>query len=471
MDKPFSFDRYVLLFAPWLLATLCMDRAILSYLISWLGSFFIFYMTLNGKIKPLPEDLSIAAQLMRPLFLVQIIFAGYMCCTSVFYFMELLGYVDFRKLSDFLPVNQEKLNLTAQCQRYYCLAHAALVTGILSFMRYPVSSGYQLNVSFFPSLVFNIALVTFSFSYVLAAISGLSQFAHQLDNLSFIAGTLALALAIPERRILRTLACLLLYGFNFYHALLSGFKEPILLSVLILGVFLYPNYKRMVTLTFIPLLLVLFLLLPIYNRIFREQAWSGNMSAQQATQQALETTFRNDPGNSNWAFLSHRLSEIEMFTRYVQSTPAQVDFYGTQIIRQSYGAIIPRIFWPSKPVTEALVMERVYKAGIVSRTSSVSAKPPFIVDAYLSGGAIGILICLFVYGAVCQLIAQKAEELFGGYAVGTALVFTGLFQVFWRGQNFEFLLNAVFWSYITMYILFKVFLGLNILQRRGEVKI
>jgi hypothetical protein len=109
-------------------------------------------------------------------------------------------------------------------------------------------------------------------------------------------------------------------------------------------------------------------------------------------------------------------------------------------------------------------MQRVYNAGVVNRNSSVSAKPAFVVDAYLSGGALGIFIFLFAYGAIAQIIAVKAEKLFGGYILGTALIFSGLFQIFWRGLSFEFLINSVFWSYISMLLIFKVLRSRNILK-------
>jgi hypothetical protein len=160
----------------------------------------------------------------------------------------------------------------------------------------------------------------------------------------------------------------------------------------------------------------------------------------------------------------YRLSEIEMFTRYVQSTPEKVDFYGLEIMKQSAIAVVPRIFWPSKPITEDLVMERVYSANIVNRASNVSAKPAYIVDAYLSFGGFGVFIFLFAYGVIAQLIALKAEKLFGGYLLGTALIFSGLFQIMWRGLSFEFLFNSIFWSYITMLIIFKILRSKNILK-------
>jgi hypothetical protein len=133
-------------------------------------------------------------------------------------------------------------------------------------------------------------------------------------------------------------------------------------------------------------------------------------------------------------------------------------------LKQSTMAVIPRVFWPSKPNTEDMVMERVYDAGVIRRGSSVSAKPAFVVDAYLSGGSAGIFIALFLYGAIAQWISLKAEYLFGGYILGTALIFSGLFQIFWRGLSFEFLVNSVFWSYISMIVIFKILRRTKILK-------
>lgn len=456
-------EQYFPLFIPWLLACLLNDNPVISYLTAWSGFFFICYISLSGKIKPLPDDRNIAEQLMRPIFLVQIIFAGYMCSTSIFYFLDLMGYADFTRPDIFYLVDEKRLQLTAQCQRYYSLGHASFVAGILAFMHYPEKQKYAYNRNELLRLIFILALITVSLSYLLQFIGGLSQFSHQLNILSFIAGTLSLAFAIPQRKVLLIISSLAIYGVNFYQALTSGFKEPVILSTLLLGIFLYPSYKRVVLVTFVPLLLLLFILLPTYNRIFREQAWSAQTSANEASQLALASAF-NEPDVSNWSFFAYRLSEIDMFTKYVHSSPAQVNYYGLALIAQSFKAIIPRLLWPEKPITEQLVMERVYSAGITSRKSNVSAKPAFVADAFLFAGPLGITICLFLYGAICQLISIKAEQLFGGYILGTALVFTGLFQVFWRGQSFEFLFNTVCWSYVTMYLVFYALRATNILK-------
>lgn len=466
--KSRSTIRYLLLFLPWLLAVLFNADPKFSYLIAWLGSFFIFYLSLSGTVKPLPADRSIAEQLMRPVFLVQLIFAGYMCCTSIFYFLDVLGYEDFHEGSKFFLVDETKLLLTAQCQRYYCLAHASLTTGILLFMDYSRPPKYTISKEKIANLLLVIALVSFPVSILFLKVPGLSQFYFQFNSLSFIAGTLALAFSIPLKKAVNTLICLFLYFSNFYNALISGYKEPIIISILVLGIFLYPNYKKLTLITFVPLLLIVFMLLPTYNRIFRANAWAGDVDSETASQLALEATLDQDNAeqdDTNWDFLVLRLSEIDMFTRYVQTTPVPIDFYGFQLIKQSVYALIPRVFWPSKPNTEELIMERVYNAGVINRNSHVSAKPAFVVDAYLFGGNIGIVIALFCYGSIAQLLSNKAEELFGGYLLGTALIFSGLFQIMWRGMSFEFVANSIFWSYVTMILIHKILLAKNILQR------
>jgi hypothetical protein len=463
-----SIAKYSLLFLPWILATLMKDVPEISYLIAYFGSFYIFYVTLSGKLKPLPKDRSIAGQLMRPIFLVQIIFAGYMCTTSIFYFLSILGYENFHRPPASYLVDYSHLNLTAQCQRYYCLGHAAFASGLVFFMKYPIKLKYYCVQDSLANLILVIALISFPVSELFLRVPGLSQFYYQFNTLSFIAGTLALAFAIPIKKINNTIICTILYLFNFYQALMSGFKEPIIISILVLGIFLYPNYKKKVLFIFGPLLIILFLLLPTFNTVFRQNAWSGETSAADATQLAFDAVLNNDSNDkddTNWEFFTLRLSEIDMFIDFVQSTPAKIDFYQSLLLKQSAEAMVPRIIWPSKPNTEELIMRRVYDAGVVNENStSVSAKPAFIVDAYLSYGAPGIFLFLFLYGAFAQIISTKAEELFGGYILGTALMFSGLFEIMWRGISFEFLINSVFWSFITMLIIF------NILKAKGILK-
>jgi hypothetical protein len=153
-----------------------------------------------------------------------------------------------------------------------------------------------------------------------------------------------------------------------------------------------------------------------------------------------------------------------MFIQYREHVPARHPFYGTKILEQSLSALIPRVFWPGKATTEEVVNQRVYEANVVDPTSIVSAKPATIVDAYLSGGNVTIFILLFLYGYTAQIIALKAEEIFGSFLLGTALVYTAMFGVFWRGNSLEFLVNTIFWSFVGMYIFLFILIKCKILR-------
>lgn len=158
-----------------------------------------------------------------------------------------------------------------------------------------------------------------------------------------------------------------------------------------------------------------------------------------------------------------RLSEIDMFIKYANSTPSYVPFYNLKLVKQALLTPIPRVLWSGKPDMEMQVMDRVYLAGVVQQGMLVSAKPAFIVDAYLSKGVVGIMIGLFLFGYIAQWICLKAESLFGGYFLGTAVMFAGLFQIFWRGNSFEFMFNSIFWSFVTMIIIHLILKARGIL--------
>ena len=87
--------------------------------------------------------------------------------------------------------------------------------------------------------------------------------------------------------------------------------------------------------------------------------------------------------------------------------------------------------------------------------SRASAKPPFIVDAYLSGGAFAVFISFLVLGTLVAWVSKLAERWFGGYFFG-GLMYLGLFPIFWRGNAFEFFFNEVFWGVVIMWTLFHV---------------
>lgn len=462
--------RYLLLYIPFLIAWIIGDhQPHVSYLVAFVGSFFIFYLSYSGWIKDLPKDLPVTEQLLRPIFLMQVIFAGYMSCTSIFYYLNALGYEynDFIGQQYFMADDTYRAIAKAQC--YYVLGHAALVHGIMVGMRYPVEKKYVVETPSMSNLLMGISIICLPLGYLFGKFGALNQFSIQLSGLSFVAGTIAFAFALRENKRVNIIAGGILFGINLMQALASGFKEPIIISVLLLGVYMLPIYGKKIIPVFSILLIGLFFVLPTFIGNFRSLSSSG-VGAEEARSKSIDAIVQNDDlvgelKNDNWEFLVFRLSEIDMFIKYMNSTPLYVPFYNLTLTQQSLKTLMPRALWPNKPNIEVEVMDRVYKAGVIDPRMDVSAKPAFIVDCYLSRGLIGILIGLFLYGFIAQWIANKAEELFGGYFLGTAVIFAGLFQIFWRGNTFEFLFNAVFWSFITMLIIHTILKARGILNK------
>jgi hypothetical protein len=188
-----------------------------------------------------------------------------------------------------------------------------------------------------------------------------------------------------------------LYGWILLRALLSGWKEQVIVVTGLLLVILYPKYKRTVTITGGGVLLLLISVLPAYNQTFRQLNWNQGVEAEQAAYEAIERIEAGqvNPAETAWGFLTGRLSRVQMFAEYVEHTPSHHPYYGFSIIEQGIESIIPRVFWPGKPVLEEVAMRRVYENQVSSRASSASVKPPLLIDGYLSGGAIGVLILLF----------------------------------------------------------------------------
>lgn len=450
--------RYSFLFLPYVAAALVYTQPVLSYLIAWLGSWWILCLTLTGSVKRLPGGRSLVQQLYRPIGLTQIMFAGYTALSSIFFFLDLNGF--FYLVPDATPVAAAReFALAAEAQRYYVLIHAAFSTGVLSCMSYSTSGKYRLhrvgNLSWF--------LLYLSAGLFVAAqggrfVPGMGQFVERLDMLAMVASVLALAVAIMQRDTWPVLISGALYMVTLVQAFMSGWKGAVVVAFLLLAIFLYPRYKRSIAVITPVVLVVLFTLLPFYADVVRELSWQGDMGSQEAARIAMEQTLSDDAPllEKNWRFLTGRLSEIGMFVRYIDQVPEEQPFYRFELVENGAIGLVPRIFWANKPNMERLSMERVYELGVVEDYSAVSAKPKFVVDAYLSWGVWGVLLGGLLYGMLASAASRLAERWFGGYLLGSGLVYTALFHEFWTSNSFEFFFNTIFWSFLIMGALFLV---------------
>jgi hypothetical protein len=453
--------RVLVLFLPLAPAYLFSGDPILSYSIAWLGSVFLLVASISGWLVPLPDDLPFAQQIMRPIIIIQFIFVGFNFITSIFYFLATLGVQDFVMTN--AEIDETRLLAVAECQRYYLLGHIFLLLGIYA-KGFKIKESSYLQIEDIPRFLLILSGVTFALNILSASVGGLNQLSGQFRSLNFLSSTALLCYAITSHNWKYILIGLVFYGFTFSQALVSGFKEPIIISLLLVGLYLYPYYKKAVLIAVVPFIYLSFFVLPAFIGSFRQMTASGdNTNVEEIRDKAINNALNEH--QSNWSFLTERLSEIGMFTQYIANTPDVTPFYEFTIVKQCLLAMVPRILWENKPSTEAMVMERVYAAGVVDTDAAVSAKPMYIVDGYLTYGWLGVALCMFLYGYVMQAISVKAEEWFGGYFLGTSIIFNGLFSIFWRGLSFEFLVNTVFFAFITMFICKVIFQKIGIVVR------
>jgi len=347
------------------------------------------------------------------------------------------------------------------------LGHIGLVTGMILQLKPATGNTYKLQIPIDQFLIkwsLVVAIVAYSLNYIPSFI----QFRYYLLPLATTAQALLLIRGLVYKKPFTAIYGGLLLGLHILGATLTGYKENLIIQFIMISFLAYPYFKRTVTWLFLPSLYMLLYVLPTLTTIIRVESWNGNKTSETARMEAYDTITdgRNQQliFNNNWEFLTNRLSEINMFSLYVKYTPTQQPYYGVEILNNAMLALIPRALWSDKPNTEKVAMERVYQSRVINRLSTVSAKTRPVIDGYLSAGSMGVLISLLIYGILVQWLCNKAQALFGGYELGCIVVFNGLFQQLWRGNNWEFLINNLVYGFILMLILFHALKLTNLLK-------
>ncbi len=419
-----------------------------AWWISWLGSLLIFAMVWSGRVFSLQNDRLRSDQVLRPWILIHLVYAGYSFTTSVFYWLDLQGWF-FLSPGDHAPAPEADLALAARAQVLYGLAHAALVTG-LGLARGPAADipwRWELRRSWTEILIKGSALAYLA-SLSLGILPGFEQFAVKTRSLAIVAAGMSLGLALREKEARWMPLAVGINGVMLMVSLLSGWKEATLVLVLLNALSFYPVAPVRTSVLTLVVFVSAFVVLPSVSNTIRRETWVGDNSKKAALDLAwleLSEKSSQELSRETWDFLTHRLSEQSLFVSYLDATPGRLEYHGWGIASQAVTNLMPRRLWPDKPSFEQLVMARVYENGAVSELSSVSAKPQFIVDGYLSAGAAGVLLSGLVLGWLVSTCSRWCEEHFGGYLIG-GVVFNGLFSIFWRANCWEFLLNPVLWS-------------------------
>jgi len=456
-----------LFYLPWIISEIVSFDPVWSYLSAWAGTFLIFYLSIFSPLRYLSGDVPVRYQIMRPIILTQLVFAGFMCSTSIFYFLDHLGFQYFTNIRFSAFQVSEHTEAIAYCQRLSLLAHASLTTGILIATKHHLPIRYIISTSL-PWLATMLCISSYALAQCMAIIPALIQLRQPLQNISITCAACLLLLGLKNKQYIPAMFGTTAFTANLLSCIASGYKETFLLNLILIASLAFHYYRKAVMIIAIPLICILLYVLPTFTMIIRVQSWRHKKTIEQAQTIALETLEDERQSSvirqNTWEFLTNRFSETGMFTTYVKQVPARHPYYGTTIPYQAIQALLPRFIWPNKPNTERLAMERVYESGVVNRTSAVSAKTRPVEDAYLTGGPIIVIIAMLVYGYLAQSICNKAEYLFGGYTSGCIIIFNSLFQHLWRGNTIEFMLNNILYSYILMIILHKTLCILQLIK-------
>jgi len=453
--------HFIIFFIPFIVSYFISDSST-SYLIAWSGSIFllIYSVFINFRI----YDQKI--KFFSPLILSQGLLWGYTAISSIFYFLDQLGYEYFESVS--LP-NKFEIETLSQSQKYIVFAHACYLSGY--FLYRNKRSGFQeYKINLTPAAYIKLSIGA-TILALIALKTPFAQLSSYFNIFSTICAVKYFGYSLSHRKLILKgflyFATVLLIGF------LSGMKESTLFPLIYLGVILYDKYGvPRTSLVFIPLIIAYFYFIPTVNGIIRDAAWYGNKDAY-GTLSALDDPrlFDKDKLRSNnWAFLTTRLSEISMLNRYIESVPKRRPFYGFEIYKNGFLSLIPRFLWPSKLSPDVTAQQRAVENGALilnSPSDSTSAKPQTLADAYMSFGYPSILITFLIYGFLVHYLSSLLERKLG-YDLGLSVLFYSLFSILSRGGAFENLFNTTFYAFVLIYITIYFFKRLNIIELNPE---
>ncbi len=439
----------------------------LSYWISWWGSIFIIVMSFSGFIKKRPTDLPFFNHFFRPYILFQLIFAGYNCLSTFFYYFHIDGYMFFQKIGN--DVSEENLIELARCQNYYVLAHSAFAQGmILNISKYSTQK-LEFIAKLDLQILFKIIIASFLISQIFKILGLFSGISGMFASIVSISSALYFILAIKEKQ--KILIAFGLFFLNVASLLSTGMKEGLLFFAIILIINLFPIYK-IPTIIIAILVAQLFTYLPAYTSNVRMMIWFGtdkNITLIDVAKVTYEQVNTKDEveklknTKQNWAFLTLRLSEVDAFIKYTNFVPKVKEYYGVEMLQNGLYAMIPKRFRPDGKSIDETASERTLAAGALERFSweeGTSANPACVADAYMLNGTMGILMMLFSFGWILTNMSLYTEKLFGGYTLGTLLVFTSTFYFYTKGGCIENMFNTLFQASLAIgicYFMMKYF--------------
>lgn len=408
-----------------------------------MGSLFVAVIAQSRWLTQTDDAVPITYRLLRPSFSFHFYFVLAHMLGGTVYALNLSGY----HLSGIEAMPSVfDLATTARAQQLMLLGHAGVTAGmkLIGFRYKPC----RYSVSYIPrySLI-AISFVCLGVGTACGYTQGLHNLGDKFLHIASIAVLVEIVFAVAQRTFDNLIVAFGILLLNLLSQTLSGWKGLSLWTMITLSALLYPIMPRRALLGGFVFGFFWMLFLHPFGLALRPLIWQERVDQRTAAALAMETAVgmsMQERLDNVWTMLVERASELPQFEKYLKFVPDIHPYFGTELIQQAAIGVVPRIVWPSKPDLERLAMERVYQAGVVPETSTVSAKSNFFQDAYLSGDWMGVAVASLLLGSLLMVISRAAEQLFGGYELGTCLIFTSLFGDIVQGSpNFLFLVGSV----------------------------
>ncbi len=418
------------------------------------GSVFIALLAQSSWFREASNELPVIEQLLRPSSMYHFVFVSFHVIGGAAYCLDAAG---FGLGGGVANADAYGLALAASAQQMMLLGHASVTAGmkIVGFHyeqpRYviPVVRPYSLIV---------VSLILLGLGSLLSEVSSLWNLREKLLAVSSTAVILEVVFAVRRHNLTNLFFALLLLCLILLGQLLSGWKGLIVFPMITLGALLFPIIPRRTLIGWVGFIMLWTLLVHPFGTTLRGLEWYAGVERDRAIRESLDVTMNMTLAErieNAWTFMVGRANDLYQFRKYLEYVPRVHDYYGLSLVEEAMIALVPRIVWAGKPDLERVAMGRVYEAGVVSERATVSAKSNFYQDAFMSGGWGGVIPACLILGFLCMKINRLCERFFGGYDIGTGLVYMSLFgREFNMPSNFLFFLGAIWTSLMTAAILF-----------------
>lgn len=238
---------------------------------------------------------------------------------------------------------------------------------------------------------------------------------EQILSLLFAVGIAAIYfIAQQQRKITRRVMYAFILGLPLsILALDSGMKEQIFFPFIPAAILFWNNYRQgLIRVTAISIAATLLAISQLYVHHVRAVSWNDDGDLDVPTMEII-SSFMDDFKDVRIVDAFDRMSSRANMTSTHATTVMLADHYGHEPV-EVFGLIpaslVPRIFWPGKPVMQPGVMHTArilgYTGSITEIRSATAAG--FATELYLGGWWIGVVIGAISYGWLMAAVQNWA---------------------------------------------------------------